>query len=77
MPAVVVPKLAAVTKVSDTIAYVGPPTTRSHSVGSDDLRTSEPASPIRLSKGTGAAMPSITGSTMVLPLGAMRIIAPI
>ena len=76
MPAVVVPKFAAVTNVSETMAYVGPPTTRSHSVGSDDLRTSEPARPMRLSTGTGAAIPSITGSTIVRPLGAIRIIAP-
>ena len=31
---------------------------------------------MRLSSGTGAPMPSITGSTIVRPSGAMRIIAP-
>ena len=37
---------------------------------------STPASPMKLSSGTGAPMPSITGRTAVRALGDMRIMAP-
>src|ERR1700687_2858957 len=72
MPAIAVPKLAAATKARAMTAYTGPPTVRSHSEGSEDLRTSTPAMPIMLRSGTGAPMPSITGTAAVLALGGMR-----
>jgi hypothetical protein len=54
MPANAVRKFAAVTKASETTAYVELRTVRGHSDGFDAVRSSTPASPIRPSSGTGA-----------------------